>query len=110
MIIAHIKVIASNSKQCKELDSSNCMFMVDFKNLCYNLNAYQHLHIPSPSYQKRRAAVAAIIRCHTVSPPSIVRDQVTNLDEFFEQDWVKHGKAEILFMQRASRAGDRYGV
>ncbi|KAL7330333.1 hypothetical protein PS15p_205297 [Mucor circinelloides] len=82
--------------------------MVDFKNLCHNLNAYQHLHIPSPSYQKRRAAVAAIIRCHTVSPPSIFRDQVTNLDEFFEQDWVKHGQAEILFMQRASRAGDRW--
>ncbi|KAL9537930.1 hypothetical protein MBANPS3_011334 [Mucor bainieri] len=80
----------------------------DFKNLCYNLNAYEHLHIPSPSHQKRRAAVAAIIRCHTSSPPSIVRDQVTNLDEFFEQDWVKHGQAEILFMQRASRESDRW--
>lgn len=82
--------------------------VVDFKNLCYNLNAHEHLHIPSPSYQKRRAAVAAIIRCHTTTPPSISRDQVTNLDEFFEQDWVKQGQAEILFMQRASRVGDRY--
>ncbi|GAN07348.1 NUDIX family hydrolase [Mucor ambiguus] len=89
------------------MDNNNSDYQ-DFKNLCYNLNAYEHLHIPSPSYQKRRAAVAAIIRCHPSSPPSIVRDQVTNLDEFFEQDWVKYGQAEILFMQRASRESDRW--
>ncbi|KAI8643385.1 NUDIX hydrolase domain-like protein [Parasitella parasitica] len=82
--------------------------MVDFKSLCYNLNAYEHHHIASPPYQKRRAAVAAILRCHTANPSSISYYKATNLDEFFEQEWVKHGKAEILFMQRASRAGDRW--
>jgi 8-oxo-dGTP pyrophosphatase MutT (NUDIX family) len=30
------------------------------------------------------------------------------LDAFFEQDWVKHGDPEILFIKRATRVGDKW--
>ncbi|KAI9483613.1 MAG: NUDIX hydrolase domain-like protein [Benjaminiella poitrasii] len=84
-----------------------------FKNLCLNLNRHDHLHIPSPSYQKRRAAVAAILRWHSHDRQMTNVDyaSIKTIEDFFEQSWVKkdkEGYAELLFMQRASRIGDRW--
>ncbi|KAI5273093.1 hypothetical protein E4T47_03686 [Aureobasidium subglaciale] len=31
-----------------------------------------------------------------------------DIDSFFAQDWVKHGEAEVLFIKRAARKGDRW--
>lgn len=83
-----------------------------FESLCSNLNRHEALHIPSPPHQKRRAAVAAILRWrrHRTDIEVGSGNKVTSLKEFFEQDWVKQdplGDAEILFMQRATRTGDR---
>lgn len=78
-----------------------------FRSLCDNLNHHDSLHIPSPPHQKRRAAVAAILRWRPRrhEGPS---HKVTSLEEFFQQPWVdEQGEAEILFMQRATRDGDR---
>jgi len=59
---------------------------------------------------KKRASVACIVR---ISPsyshwpePSTARAE--NLEDFYEQDWVKHGDPEVLFIKRASRKGDRW--
>jgi 8-oxo-dGTP pyrophosphatase MutT (NUDIX family) len=30
------------------------------------------------------------------------------LNAFFEQDWVKHGDPELLFIKRAARIGDKW--
>ncbi|KAI9273904.1 hypothetical protein EDC94DRAFT_510477, partial [Helicostylum pulchrum] len=85
-----------------------------FESLCSNLNRHEALHIPSPPHQKRRAAVAAILRWrrHRTDIEAVGGDKkVTSLKEFFEQDWVKQdplGEAEILFMQRTTRVGDRW--
>ncbi|KAI8090535.1 NUDIX hydrolase domain-like protein [Thamnidium elegans] len=83
-----------------------------FESLCTNLNRHEALHIPSPPYQKRRAAVAAILRWRRHRTDiEVGGNEVTNLKDFFEQDWVKQdplGEAEILFMQRATRVGDRW--
>ncbi|GAA5798612.1 hypothetical protein HPULCUR_004017 [Helicostylum pulchrum] len=85
-----------------------------FESLCSNLNRHEALHIPSPPHQKRRAAVAAILRWrrHRTDIEAVRGDKkVTSLKEFFEQDWVKQdplGEAEILFMQRTTRVGDRW--
>ncbi|KAI7905408.1 uncharacterized protein BX663DRAFT_429353, partial [Cokeromyces recurvatus] len=85
-----------------------------FKNLCINVNDYQHHHIPSPPYQKRRAAVAAILRWHCSHNKERMKnrvDSIKTVKEFFEQSWVKEDKegyAELLFMQRTSRVGDRW--
>jgi hypothetical protein len=86
--------------------------MIAFRDLCLNLSQHTHLHIPSPPTQKRRAAVAAILRWHSQDRSISLHQnkEITSLEEFFEQPWVKqdkHGHAEILFMQRASRVGDR---
>jgi 8-oxo-dGTP pyrophosphatase MutT (NUDIX family) len=59
---------------------------------------------------KKRASVACIIR---ISPsfshwpdPSSARAE--NLDDFYKQDWAKHGDPQVLFIKRASRKGDRW--
>ncbi|KAI8967380.1 hypothetical protein BDF20DRAFT_232001 [Mycotypha africana] len=84
-----------------------------FRNLCLNLHQYDHLHIASPPQQKRRAAVAAILRWHRGSTDIYIDNEkrIDTLEEFFEQPWVKEdvaGQAEILFMQRTARVGDRW--
>jgi 8-oxo-dGTP pyrophosphatase MutT (NUDIX family) len=76
-------------------------------------------HVPNPPGCKKRASVAVIIR---VRPPfkavpapteSIVdvggaETPATTLEDFFAQDWVQEGDAEVLFIKRAGRAGDRW--
>ncbi|KAG2211721.1 hypothetical protein INT47_008818 [Mucor saturninus] len=79
-----------------------------FKKLCFNLNQHDALHIPSPAQQKRRAAVAAIVRWKTPQVCKTSAVSVRTLDEFFQQDWVCDGEAEILYMKRTSRKGDRW--
>lgn len=73
------------------------------------LTASPYPELASPESVKRRASVAYIIR---VKPsyshwPSNT-EKIDELDPFFEQDWVKHGEPEVLFIKRASRKGDRW--
>jgi 8-oxo-dGTP pyrophosphatase MutT (NUDIX family) len=35
-------------------------------------------------------------------------DFESSLNAFFEQDWVKHGDPEVLFIKRATRVGDKW--
>jgi hypothetical protein len=82
-----------------------------FQSLCTNLNQHDPLYIPSPPTQKRRAAVAAILRWKRHRTDiAIDTRKATTVQEFFDQPWVKQdeqGEAEILFMQRTTRVGDR---
>lgn len=55
---------------------------------------------PSPNQQRRRSSVAS-------HPPHKLSFQDI-LDTFFEQDWVKHGDPELLFIKRATRVGDKW--
>lgn len=59
---------------------------------------------------KKRASVACIVR---ISPsfshwPDPLAPRAENLEDFYAQDWVKHGDPEVLFIKRASRKGDRW--
>ncbi|KAF2028548.1 hypothetical protein EK21DRAFT_69581 [Setomelanomma holmii] len=51
----------------------------------------------SPKIRRRSSAVSS----HKLNFQDI-------LDAFFEQDWVKHGDPEILFIKRATRVGDKW--
>jgi 8-oxo-dGTP pyrophosphatase MutT (NUDIX family) len=90
--------------------------------------------VPSPPNVPRRASVALILRVqpnyhHWPAVPehplhshkshprrkSSVASSGSHklsfkdiLDAFFEQDWVKHGDPEILFIKRAAREGDKW--
>ncbi|RCH89106.1 hypothetical protein CU098_005606 [Rhizopus stolonifer] len=81
-----------------------------FRDLVNNLHQHVPVHIPSPLEQPRRAAVVAILRWHcSRAQPS--QKVPTSIQAFFDQNWVKEDKegyAEILFMQRTARAGDRW--
>ncbi|KAF2182764.1 nudix family hydrolase [Zopfia rhizophila CBS 207.26] len=59
----------------------------------------KHFH-PHRSPQRRRSSLASNSE-HKLSLKDI-------LDAFFEQDWVKHGDPEVLFIKRATRAGDKW--
>ncbi|ORZ14652.1 hypothetical protein BCR42DRAFT_329413 [Absidia repens] len=74
------------------------------------------LRIPSPPSQPRRACVALILRWHTKRPDLVSAadshsGKPKTIQEFLGQPWVKddvEGQAELLFMQRATRTGDRW--
>lgn len=87
--------------------SSNdiCCWIV-FKKLCLALSQQEPYRVPTVG-TPRRGAVAAILRWH--GPHEVSEGhKPRSVKEFFEQDWLKEGgQAEILFMQRATRKGDR---
>ena len=75
-------------------------------------------HVPNPPETKKRAAVALIIRVRPTYPHQAIynRSQCSSaalpfkecLDAFFSQEWVQQGDAEVLFIKRAARIGDRW--
>ncbi|KAI8969655.1 hypothetical protein BDB01DRAFT_687733, partial [Pilobolus umbonatus] len=82
------------------------------KSLCYNVNEYRSIILPSPAHQPRRGCVGAILRWrrHRTDIP-ISSQPIHTIEEFFNQDWVREdteGEAELLFMRRATRIGDRW--
>ena len=66
--------------------------------------------VSGPEVVKKRASVALIIR---VQPnyshwPDANKNPIEDIDHFFDQEWVKHGDPEVLFIKRAARKGDRW--
>jgi 8-oxo-dGTP pyrophosphatase MutT (NUDIX family) len=67
---------------------------------------------------KRRASVALILRIrpHYKHWPTdcVAQGEVGNetptafINRFFAQDWVQNGDAEVIFIKRAARVGDRW--
>ena len=82
------------------------------------LQANKYPHIPNPPSCKKRASVALIIRFRpplaipatfdTKSCGPSILSATERLENFFAQQWVQQGEPEILFIKRASRAGDRW--
>lgn len=82
------------------------------------LQSHEYPHIPNPPSCKKRASVALIVRFRPSSTHGALYNQgicgastgsnVQRLENFFSQPWVQHGEPEILFIKRASRAGDRW--
>jgi len=74
-------------------------------------------HIENPDTCKKRASVALIIRVrphfeHSPTKNSHTSEDNTSpeqrLDAFFNQEWVQKGDAEVVFIKRAARQGDRW--
>ncbi|KAF2716803.1 hypothetical protein K431DRAFT_289087 [Polychaeton citri CBS 116435] len=75
---------------------------------CLSEDAYPTL--PSPESLKKRASVALIIRFKPKAKwwPKEDEKKYDSIEEFFEQDWVKHGEPEVVFIKRAARKGDKW--
>ncbi|KAL1985528.1 hypothetical protein VTN96DRAFT_7748 [Rasamsonia emersonii] len=82
-----------------------------------NLHQNPYPHVSNPPQCKKRAAVALILRVrpeygHWPESPLPQLDKsvsiIQQLENFFAQEWVQHGNPEVLFIKRASRAGDRW--
>lgn len=70
-------------------------------------------HVTNPESTKKRASVALIVRIqptysHWPPPIDPSTSHPTDIDAFFNQDWVKNGQPEVLFIKRAARQGDRW--
>ena len=92
--------------------------VLSIKQVLQILHANRFPHVANPANCKKRASVALVIRFRPhhghVSrfelpkyADSVSFDQC--LESLFDQEWVRHGTAEALFIQRAARAGDRWG-
>jgi 8-oxo-dGTP pyrophosphatase MutT (NUDIX family) len=82
----------------------------DLRTLLTSLHASSYPPLPSPEGMNKRASVALCIR---IKPsyahwPETQSEKIEDLDKFFSQEWVQYGEAEILFIKRASRKGDRW--
>ncbi|KAF2840430.1 hypothetical protein M501DRAFT_1010532 [Patellaria atrata CBS 101060] len=86
-----------------------------------DLAAHPYPYIPSPPDLNKRASVALILRIqphYTHWPSESVIEVLRSisdiphveqkLEKFFQQDWVKYGDPEVLFIKRAARKGDRW--
>lgn len=84
----------------------------DVHRLLQDLAHSPYPDLKSPQNMQKRASVALVIRIkpsYSCWPPSTISTpKTTSLDEFFAQEWVQHGNAEVLFIKRASRKGDRW--
>lgn len=89
------------------------------RNVLWDLQQHPYPTIPNPPDLKRRASVALIIRINPSynawPPKSTAEREISQSDDagerlnaFFDQDWVKAGTPEVLFIKRASRKGDRW--
>lgn len=83
-----------------------------------DLHQNPYPYVSNPPGCEKRASVALILRVRPnyhhwpESSLSGAEDRslsvIEQLDDFFSQSWVQHGDPEVLFIKRASRAGDRW--
>ncbi|KAH7411810.1 hypothetical protein DE146DRAFT_255567 [Phaeosphaeria sp. MPI-PUGE-AT-0046c] len=101
------------------------------KSVLLELNAHPYPEVDCPASVPKRASVALILRVQpNYSKWPTVPDEIPlgspvkrrrsstasshklnfedRLQDFFGQDWVKHGDPEILFIKRAARIGDKW--
>lgn len=101
------------------------------KSVLLELNAHPYPDVDCPAGVPKRASVALILRVQpNYSKWPTVPDEIPlgspvkrrrsstasshklnfedRLQDFFGQDWVKHGDPEILFIKRAARIGDKW--
>lgn len=97
------------------------------KTVLVELNSHPYPEVACPPKVPKRASVALILRIQPNNahwpdtsehlPTRRRRSSAASssklsfkdeLDAFFQQDWVKHGDPEILFIKRAARIGDKW--
>lgn len=75
--------------------------------------------LPNPPECKKRASVALVLRVrrsfHHRAPEAEAEagaeageKEEGVMERFFQQDWVRHGDPEAVFIKRAARDGDRW--
>jgi 8-oxo-dGTP pyrophosphatase MutT (NUDIX family) len=83
------------------------------------LRGLPYPHVPNPEGCKKRASVAVIIRVRPAFQPAPTPNEsiidldnddppASDIDDFFARSWVQTGEADVLFIKRAGRAGDRW--
>jgi hypothetical protein len=98
-------------------DSSEQPLIESLHQALLDLHHNPYPHVENPETCKKRASVALIIRvrpyfghCPPHEPHTHKEDETSEqrLDNFFKQEWVVKGDAEVVFIKRAARQGDRW--
>ncbi|OCK85303.1 hypothetical protein K432DRAFT_287060 [Lepidopterella palustris CBS 459.81] len=116
------------------MDTGTEALISHLKSVLLDLSAHPYPEVACPPTAPRRASVALILRIqphYSHWPTSPIKHSNSHshghqrrssaasnpehklelkdiLDAFFEQDWVKHGDPELLFIKRATRVGDKW--
>jgi 8-oxo-dGTP pyrophosphatase MutT (NUDIX family) len=114
------------------MESGTEDLITHLKSVLLDLAAHPYPTVPNPPSAPRRASVALILRIQphykhwpnthpkhahplahrrhsSIAASSEKKLELSDiLDAFFVQDWVKHGDPELLFIKRATRAGDKW--
>ena len=98
------------------MSETSSHLLSQLRTVLVDLQSKPYTTVPNPPETARRASVAVIVRInphYKVLPiqgktksHSSSYDLVTRINQFFEQQWVKHGDAEVLFIKRASKKRD----
>lgn len=124
---------ASSFATCNTMATStdDADIISHLKAVLLELNAHPYPDVDCPAGVPKRASVALILRVQpNYSKWPTVPDEIPlgspvkrrrsstasnhklnfedRLQDFFGQDWVKHGDPEILFIKRAARIGDKW--
>ncbi|KAH8423000.1 NUDIX hydrolase [Aspergillus melleus] len=103
-----------------ELPAESASLSASLYDVLTDLHQNQYPHVPNPPSCKKRASVALVLRIRptyhhwptsegaSLSLPDHTAPVPERLSSFFSQDWVRNGDSEVLFIKRASRAGDRW--
>jgi hypothetical protein len=84
-----------------------------------DLNQNPYSQVENPETCKKRASVALVLRIrpnysHWPSSSDAEQESQTDLpstehiERFFAQSWVREGDAEVIFIKRSARQGDRW--
>lgn len=96
------------------LSSSSSALLSSLHTTLNTLAASPYPHVTGPEPLRKRASVALIIRVQPqydhwpAASSNPTRAPIRDIDSFFDQDWVKHGDPQVLFIKRAARKGDRW--
>ena len=88
----------------------------DIHNALRKISDFGEVTLESPPDQPKRASVTLVIRVRPSSDDHLNENESssqihpTNLAEFFDQEWVKKGTFEMLFIKRAERKSDPWSA
>ena len=120
--VENISAILRTPQGCDidpRMSSDSKAIVKELQTVLNTLSQFPYPHVPNPEGCKKRASVAVIIRIRPPFKPvpastsSVVDVQATetpatSINHFFSKQWVQEGDAEVLFIKRAGRPGDRW--
>jgi hypothetical protein len=80
-------------------NSTNADLIRALRDTLINLSQNPYPQVPNPESCKKRASVALILRIRQSFHDDPAHTTPRSLEQFFDQEWVRHGDPEAIFMK-----------